>query len=154
MIVVKIELHSARTGKVTPLGQMHISNTGHSHDPKRGDYDVEIFRKGSTTKVQRKGMVRDYPRLSYTVWELVKRALEAGLGKWPIHPGHPEEFDEEVRTFGEIPKCTVPDAELKAFIESYDKGFPAGDTGASHRPGMSVETFDLFADLKKKFRAL
>jgi hypothetical protein len=99
MILVKIELHSARTGKVTELGQMRITNNGieSAHNPKRGEYDVEIMRKGSTTKVQRKGLVRDYPRLSYTVWELVRRSLEAALGKWPIHPGRPEEFDEEVR---------------------------------------------------------
>lgn len=98
MILVKIELHSAITGKVTELGRMQISNTGHAtkENPKRGDYEVELFRKGSTTKVQRRGLVRDYPRQSYTVWELVRRALEAALGKWPIHPGRPEEFDEDV----------------------------------------------------------
>lgn len=100
MIVVKIELHSAITGKITSLGQMQISNTGHltKKNPNRGDYAVELFRKGSTTKVQRKGLVQDYPRNSYTVWELVRRALECSLGKWPIHPGRPEEFDEEVRS--------------------------------------------------------
>jgi hypothetical protein len=99
MLVVKIELHSARTGKVTELGRMQITNNGieSAHNPKRGEYNVELFRKGSTTKVQRKGLVRDYPRLSYTVWELVRRSLEAALGKWPIHPGRPEEFDEEIR---------------------------------------------------------
>jgi hypothetical protein len=107
MILVKIELHSARTGKVTELGRMQISNTGHltSHTPNRGDYIVELFRKGSTTKVQRKGLVRDYPRLSYTVWELVRRSLESALGKWPIHPGRPEEFDEEVREANEKHGC-------------------------------------------------
>jgi hypothetical protein len=83
MLVVKIELHSARTGKVTELGRMQITNNGieSAHNPKRGEYDVEIMRKGSTTKVQRRGLVRDYPRLSYTVWELVRRSLEAALGK-------------------------------------------------------------------------
>lgn len=101
MILVKIELHSARTGKVTELGRMQICNTGTttSDNPKRGDYEVSLFRKGSTTKVQRKGLVRDYPRLSYTVWELVRRALECTLGKWPIHPGRPMEFDEEIAAF-------------------------------------------------------
>lgn len=96
MIIVKIELHSARTGKITELGRAHISNTGvlTSENPNRGDYNVELFRKGSATKVQRKGLVRDYPRNSYTVWELVRRALESALGKWPIHPGHPLEYDE------------------------------------------------------------
>lgn len=96
MILVKIELHSARTGKITSLGQMKICNDGTSTNPKRGDYEVSLFRKGSTTKVQRQGLVRDYPRQSYTVWELVRRALECTLGKWPTHPGRPEEFDEDV----------------------------------------------------------
>lgn len=95
MIIVKVELHSARTGQITELGRAHISNTGDnpSH-PTRGDYLIELFRKGSTTKVQRKGLLRDYPRNSYTVWELVRRCLETALGKWPVHPGHPIEFDE------------------------------------------------------------
>lgn len=153
MIVVKIELHSARTGKVSELGRMNITNNGLASTEKRADYDVEIMRKGTTNKVQRRGLVRDYPRQAYTVWELVRRALEAGLSKWPIHPGHPEEFDEEVRG-GWLSKSTVPDAELKAFVESYDKGYPPGDPGASHRPGMSVETFDLFTKLLDKLRSL
>jgi hypothetical protein len=99
MIVVRIEMHSARTGEVSELGYMTISNTGrkvHKWD-KRHDYDVEIMRKGSRDRVVRRSLVRDYPRLAYTVWELVRRGLECSLGKWPIHPGHPQEFDEEVR---------------------------------------------------------
>ncbi len=105
MILVKIELHSAITGKITQLGQMQICNTGHAtkENPKRGDYEISLFRKGSTTKVQRQGLVRDYPRQSYTVWELVRRALECTLGKWPVHPGHPVEFDEDIASFYEKP---------------------------------------------------
>lgn len=101
MILVKIELHSAITGKVTELGRMQISNTGHAtkENPKRGDYEIELMRKGTKDKVQKRGLVRDYPRESYTVWELVRRALECSLGKWPIHPGRPEEFDEDAREF-------------------------------------------------------
>jgi hypothetical protein len=97
MIVVTVELHSARTGKVTSLGRMHISNTGEASTlDGLHDYDVEIMRKGTTNKVQRRGLVSNYPRQAYTVWELVKRALIAGLGKNPIHPGTPEEFNEQV----------------------------------------------------------
>lgn len=95
MLVVRIELHSAITGKVTEIGRMHIINTD-TGTQKRGNYDVEIMRRGTTDKVQRRGSVTDYPRLSYTVWELVRRALVAGLGKWPIHPGEPEEFDQDI----------------------------------------------------------
>jgi hypothetical protein len=103
MIIVKIELHSANTGKITPLGEMRISNTGDSSiTDSLHSYDVEIMRKGSPTKVQRRGLVQNYPRNNYTVWELVKRALIAGLGKYPIHPGTPEEFDEQVMTINNI----------------------------------------------------
>lgn len=113
MIIVRVELHSARTGEITQLGWMNVSNTGklQKNWPRRADYDVEIMsmRKGVITrKVMRKSRVRDYPRLAYTVWELVRRALECSLGKWPIHPGRPEEFDELVRerTFEEAWKAT------------------------------------------------
>ena len=79
MIVVKVELHSAVTGKVSEIGRMHICNDGKTTntDPSRGDYIVEIMREGTNNKVQRRGMVRDYPRLPHTVWELVRRALVA-----------------------------------------------------------------------------
>lgn len=111
MIIVRVELHSANTGEITQLGWMNLSNTGRLGSLKRADYEVEIMsmRKGVITKkVMRKSLVRDYPRLAYTVWELVRRALESALGKWPVHPGRPEEFDEEVRerTFEEAWKAT------------------------------------------------
>lgn len=74
MIIVKIELHSAKTGKVTELGRMHISNDG-TGDDERGNYRVELMRKGTSNKIQRTGCVKEYARNSYTVWELVKRSL-------------------------------------------------------------------------------
>lgn len=79
MLVVKVELHSAISGKVTELGKMiihNISMTGNASP--RGDYEVLLFRKGSK-KVIRKGNVYDYPRLSYSVWRLVLRALKSVL---------------------------------------------------------------------------
>jgi len=95
MIIVRIELHSARTGKLTELGRMRITNDGTGNN-KRRNYDVELMRKGTATTVQRRGRVQDYPAPTYTIWELVRRALASTLGKWPVHPGEPEEFDEEV----------------------------------------------------------
>lgn len=86
MIVVKIELHSAITSKITLLGKMVICNDGESEDPKRGHYKAYVLRKrdaGSDIRVRyladatRYGRVRDYPRLSYAVWRLVLRALRA-----------------------------------------------------------------------------
>lgn len=91
MIVVKIELHSAITGKVTQLGQMYISNDG-TGDFKRGNYLVEVMRKNSDS-VQRQGYVPDYPRQSYTVWELVRRSLESVFSK---KVGMAPEFGEQI----------------------------------------------------------
>ncbi len=103
MIVVKVELHSANTGKVTEIGRMNISNDG-TGSRTRGHYDVVMMRRKTTNTVQRRGRVQDYPRLSYTVWELVKRALICTLGQYPIHPGTPEEFDRDVRGIPD-PEC-------------------------------------------------
>lgn len=76
MILVKIELHSARTGKVTELGRMHLSNVGGGTvDSERATYRVELMRKGTTDRVQRTAVVENYPRLTYPIWELVRRAL-------------------------------------------------------------------------------
>lgn len=77
MIVVKVELHSARTGKVEELGRMVISNDGGSQTASRSDYTARVCRKGSTDfmKPLRTGHVKDWPRLSYNVWRLVLRSL-------------------------------------------------------------------------------
>lgn len=83
MIVVKIELHSARTGYIEEIGRMHIPNItgkGEGRYHKRADYRVQVFRrrsKDARLSVLREGYVRDYPRLSYPVWQLLSRAIEA-----------------------------------------------------------------------------
>lgn len=82
MIVVRIELHSAVTGKVEEIGQMVLANDGTSRDPKRGDYTVKLGRRGelSTQRIwqhpQREAKVLKYPRLAFSVWVLVARALK------------------------------------------------------------------------------
>lgn len=80
MIVVKIELHSAITGKVSEIGRMLIVNDG-TGTHKRGNYNVGIMRRGTIKTVQKRGRVQEYPRLSYTVWELVRRSLMSVLEK-------------------------------------------------------------------------
>lgn len=96
MLVVKVELHSAITGQVSEIGRMVIYNDG-TGTKDRGNYVTNLLRKGTTDKVQRRGFVTNYPRLSYSVWELVKRALTTVVGKGePIHPGTPGEFDVDV----------------------------------------------------------
>lgn len=84
MLVVKIEMHSAITGKVSEIGRMNIGNVGGTKT--RGDYEVQVLRKqigghwpdswtSDSKKVARTGEVKNYPRLSYNVWRLVARAL-------------------------------------------------------------------------------
>lgn len=81
MLVIKIELHSAVTGQATELGHMTITNMGsvtHATKGKRGDYYVQVLRRGSKKRrVQRAGVVRSHPRMSKSVWNLVRKALEA-----------------------------------------------------------------------------
>lgn len=83
MLVVKVELHSAITGEVTEIGRMLIANDGTSRDPDRGDYNVKVGRRGVTDdrkiwmKPHRTGKVLNYPRLAYSVWVLVARALQS-----------------------------------------------------------------------------
>lgn len=82
MIVVKVELHSAVTGQVTEIGKMVIANDGMNPNPKRGDYTVYLGRRGVTdvreivSKPQRVARVLKYPRLAFSVWVLVARALK------------------------------------------------------------------------------
>lgn len=86
MIVVRVELHSAITGRVTELARMHLANqivrTTENHH--FGDYAVKTFigrnaKSLDKLRVQREGVVDNYPRLRLHVWNLVTRAL-CGLG--------------------------------------------------------------------------
>jgi hypothetical protein len=80
MIVVKVELHSAITKKITELARMHICNEGGTNE--RGEYGVKTFRGRDSAAldkglVTREGKVHDYPRLAIHVWHLVYEALKA-----------------------------------------------------------------------------
>ena len=84
MIVVKVELHSAVTRRVTKLAEMVIFNKGDHPKRTRGNYGCLTKRKGSPlhpleSGVNRTGGVDNYPRLSKSVWCLVARAL-ASMG--------------------------------------------------------------------------
>lgn len=82
MIVVKVELHNANNGEISEIGRAIIFNDG-SGTAERGNYGVRIGRKGNTLNAailshpQKQAKVLDYPRQSYTVWELVRRSLNA-----------------------------------------------------------------------------
>ena len=80
MIIVRVELHSAITHKVTEIARMRIANIGGTRT--LGHYFAETYRGRSAEALsegarQRSGTIRDYPRLSIHVWHLVARALIA-----------------------------------------------------------------------------
>jgi hypothetical protein len=80
MIIVRVELHSAVTGKITELARMGIANTGGT--ARRGNYSVATYRGRSAgvlarRNVQRSGKVLNYPRLAVHIWHLVTLALIA-----------------------------------------------------------------------------
>lgn len=87
MIVLKLEMHSARTGEVYEIGRAIIANTGGTTE--RGNYVCKVGRRQPDgtdydnrkvwSKPQREGAVEDYPRLSYNVWRLVIRALKSAF---------------------------------------------------------------------------
>ena len=87
MLVLKLELHSARTGEITEIGRTIIANVGGSSE--LGNYLCKVARKqpdgseySNTTvwkKPLRTGTVTSYPRLRYNVWRLVIRSLLAAF---------------------------------------------------------------------------
>ena len=84
MIVVKIEMWPGGYEDAKyPLGTLVIVNDGTSENPKRGNYDVWRLSAGQAIRSFRtrpsRGRVDNYPRASYSIFELVKRALESVL---------------------------------------------------------------------------
>jgi hypothetical protein len=92
MLVVRIELHSAITGRVKQIGVMRISNVAAHDSTELGDYEVRVQSRaernipgaradfeGWRKAVTRTGEVKNYPRLSYNVWRLVLRALKSAF---------------------------------------------------------------------------
>lgn len=87
MIKVTIEMESAVTGTSWILGRLYIWNRGTTRNSKRGDYGVAVCRKGDfdspfgrpPATPLRTGEVLDYPRLAYSVWRLVARALKSAF---------------------------------------------------------------------------
>ena len=82
MLIVRVELHSARTGEVTEIARMRICNVGVSNEGRKGDYEIVTFRGRSTEQLdqrtkQRSGFVYGHPRLAEHGWKLVRKALEA-----------------------------------------------------------------------------
>lgn len=81
MIVVSVQLHSAITGEVTELARMRICNDG-TGDVAHGNYTGSTFRGRSRDALDRRVVsksagVKNFPRQSQHVWNLVARMLGA-----------------------------------------------------------------------------
>ncbi len=86
MIVVRVELHSAVTGKVTELVRMEVANDGTGTRTRR-HYEARTLR-GRNTKAlnqrttQRQTTLRDWPSEQLHVWNLVATLLaKMGYGQ-------------------------------------------------------------------------
>jgi hypothetical protein len=80
MIVVKVELHSVVTGRVTEIARMNIANDGKSNSANVGSYDAATLRGRDTRALdrgtpQRHAHVENYPRQAIHVWNLVQACL-------------------------------------------------------------------------------
>ena len=83
MIVVRVELHSAISHRVTELGRMVIANDGEG-TYKKGNYWGKALRGRNkriegpellTTPAIREGEVKNYARQTQHVWNLVAKML-------------------------------------------------------------------------------
>lgn len=81
MIVVRVELWSARTGQKTELARMHIYNDETGGTFHR-NYKGRSLRGRSTKDldkniVQRTGEVKNHPAVAKHVWNLVAKMLSS-----------------------------------------------------------------------------
>lgn len=76
MIVVRVELWSARTGKKTVLGQMNIAHVRSNEKGTVADYHGEVMRKPDFQTATREAEVAGHRRHDLVVWVLVRRMLE------------------------------------------------------------------------------
>ena len=76
VIVIRVELWSARTGRKTTLGLMKMSNYGCNETGEVCDYHGEVMRRPKFERVTREGHVEGHRRNTYTVWTLLRRMLE------------------------------------------------------------------------------
>ncbi len=80
MILIKVELHSAVTGKMTELARMKICNDGLSSNNNFGDYIAQTFIGRSTDQLEKEReskhtTIVHWPRNRLHVWNLVCKAL-------------------------------------------------------------------------------
>ena len=86
MLIIKIELHSAVTGKVTTIAAGKIVNTG-TGTPTRGNYRIDL--RDAAGRPWKTGTVEGFPRKRLLAWDLLYRALEKLVGKRNPTPNFP-----------------------------------------------------------------
>lgn len=79
MIIIRVELKSARTGETTELARMHISNTEEGTD-SHANYVGKTFKGRSTEALNKLTVVRGaeitgWPRHQKHIWGLVAKML-------------------------------------------------------------------------------
>lgn len=82
MIVIKVELWSARTRQKVELARMHINNqeTASLENPRFGDYVGKTFKGRSSEQlnkltVMKATLINHWPREAYHVWNLICKML-------------------------------------------------------------------------------
>lgn len=98
MIIVRVELLSAITGRTTELARMTIVNDGTSENPRSGNYEAVTLRGRNREALEKsmlsyhrdhilgaaphRGEIKGHRRLDLHVWFLVAKALEVtGYGR-------------------------------------------------------------------------
>lgn len=142
MIVIRAELHSAVTGKVSLLGVAHIANncTGTG---TVGNYDVALYKKGvdpqplQTSGLWRRSRVSGFPRTSLGVWDMLYRSLANTVG----------ERNRAVRDAGPE-EASALRAEIER-LRRLEKGTRAMIRGLSALPERSSDVDDLLRALER-----
>jgi hypothetical protein len=78
MLVIKIELHSAVTGRITTIATGTIANTG-TGTRTSGDYRIEL--RDAAGRKWKSGSIAGFPRKRLLAWDLLYRALEELVGR-------------------------------------------------------------------------
>ena len=76
MILIRAELHSARTGKTEEIGRLQIVNDG-TGDARRGNYTVRLTQRGHPGNILREAKVKNHARTTLPIWSLVLKCLVA-----------------------------------------------------------------------------
>ena len=74
MIIITVELQSARDGRREKLGEMHIANDGTGSDAV-AHYDGRVLRKPTFDTITKVGKVMNHRRYNHTVWHLIAKML-------------------------------------------------------------------------------